>query len=310
MRVEDTLDGEDYDEFAWLGEIGAGYGLPPRSPAVRRRRYDLDLQRWISALQWGEGEPEMALLHGGSQNAHTWDAMLLDLDRPALAIDLPGHGRSSRSPDANYGALRNADALADLLPRVAPQARIVIGMSLGALTAIRLASLLGPWIDKLVLVDATPPVDDVPINRSRAAERGIADTQRLPRYETFDGILAVAQANNPRRTRESVAREARLNAVRLEDGGWSWRFDVAARRPQDPANWAEMLSLWEDVDRIRVPTMLVRAQHSRFVSDANVAMLRQRLPEARVEVMPDSGHAIQTDQPRALAALIRDFCFT
>jgi len=310
VRVEDTLDDEDYDEFGWLQEVAEDAGLAFKAPQVRRREIDAPPHGALSALQWGAGEPQTILLHGGRQNAHTWDTVLQDLDRPALALDLPGHGRSFRRADGNYGALANAATLATVLPAVAPKARTVIGMSLGALTAIRLGSLLSGWIERLVLVDATPPVEREPVDRSRAKERGVADVQRLKRYERFDDILAVATALNPRRSPASVARETRLNARRLADGAWSWRFDVAGRLPQTPANWAEMMSLWDDVDRIAAPTMLVRAEYSRFVSDANVAQLRQRLPKVRVEVMRESGHAIQSDQPRALAALIRDFCFS
>ena len=44
---------------------------------------------------WGEGDPEIVLLHGGSQNAHTWDTVAMALrPRPLVAIDLPGHGHS------------------------------------------------------------------------------------------------------------------------------------------------------------------------------------------------------------------------
>ena len=46
-------------------------------------------------IEWGTTEPELVLLHGGTQNAHTWDTVALALDRPLVAIDLPGHGHSS-----------------------------------------------------------------------------------------------------------------------------------------------------------------------------------------------------------------------
>lgn len=307
LRVEDTLAGEDYDEFAWLQEVAEDAGLAFRAPRVRRRELDAP-HGTLSALQWGEGEPRMVFLHGGRQNAHTWDAVLQDLDLPALAVDLPGHGRSYRRADGNYGPRAAAEALAAVLPVAAPQARTVVGMSLGALTAIPLAGLMGDWIERLVLVDATPPVERQPVDRTRATARGVADTQRLPRYARFEDMLAVAAALNPRRTAESLARETRLNARRLADGGWSWRFDAAGRLPQSPPYWAEMRSLWEDVPRIAAPTMFVRAEHSRFVADENIAQFRQALPGVRLEVVRASGHAVQTDQPRALAALIRDFC--
>ena len=63
----------------------------------------------VSALAWGEGAPEIVLLHGGAQNAHTWDTVALALDRPLLAIDLPGHGHSSHRDDHMYWPSENAD---------------------------------------------------------------------------------------------------------------------------------------------------------------------------------------------------------
>ena len=35
-------------------------------------------------------------------NAHGFDPVVLALDAPALALDLPGHGRSDWREDANY----------------------------------------------------------------------------------------------------------------------------------------------------------------------------------------------------------------
>ena len=101
MRVEDTLEDEDYDEFAWLEDAAKNLGIPFRRPHVHRRWFDAGHGRSLSALQWGEAQPEIVFLHGGCQNAHIWDAVLLLLDRPAIAIDLPGHGRSFRRASAS-----------------------------------------------------------------------------------------------------------------------------------------------------------------------------------------------------------------
>ena len=56
----------------------------------------------LSALVWGDADPELVLIHGGAQNAHTWDTVALALGRPALAIDLPGHGHSGWRDDGLY----------------------------------------------------------------------------------------------------------------------------------------------------------------------------------------------------------------
>ena len=75
------------DEFKYLPDNAAQAGYSGPLPAVTR------IDRGpVSALVWGR-DPRVVFLHGGGQNAHTWDTVILGLGLPALAIDLPGHGR-------------------------------------------------------------------------------------------------------------------------------------------------------------------------------------------------------------------------
>lgn len=107
-------------------------------------------------MRWGR-TPRIIFLHGGGQNAHTWDTVIVGLGEPALAVDLPGHGHSDWREDGDYSPQNNAAALAPVLSELAPQADLVVGMSLGGLTAIRLAAVAPALVDELVLVDVTPP---------------------------------------------------------------------------------------------------------------------------------------------------------
>src|ERR1700709_1924660 len=86
------------DEFALLPENAEQIGATGPLPAVERIEAGT-----ISALKWGASEPQVVFLHGGGQNAHTWDTVILGLGVPALAIDLPGHGRSAWREDGDYG---------------------------------------------------------------------------------------------------------------------------------------------------------------------------------------------------------------
>lgn len=52
-----------------------------------------------------------------------------------------------------------------------------------------------------------------------------------------------------------------------------------------------------------------QARDSRFVADEDVAQFRSRMPGLRAEVVPEAGHAVQSDQPLALARLIEEFVF-
>src|SRR6201999_4227088 len=115
-------------------ENAAEFGLPYAGPPeVRREFVAVDPERRLSALVWGNGEPELVFLHGGAQNAHTWDTVALALDRPLVAIDLPGHGHSDGPGDRPEGQLNAAGNAADVaaaIRQLAPRARAVVGMSL------------------------------------------------------------------------------------------------------------------------------------------------------------------------------------
>ena len=59
------------------------------------------------------------------------------LGRPLLAVDLPGHGHSDGGPDGAISAGSNGQDLATVVRALAPDARGVVGMSLGGLSVAR-----------------------------------------------------------------------------------------------------------------------------------------------------------------------------
>src|SRR5947208_13350821 len=137
-----------YDEFGMLADNASEAGLPwTGPPPLQREAVELPDGRRISSLVWGEGRKELVLIHGGAQNAHTWDTVALALDRPLVAVDLPGHGHSDWRDDRGYWPVNNANDVATARRALAPSADLAVGMSLGGLPSIRLAARhprLGP----------------------------------------------------------------------------------------------------------------------------------------------------------------------
>jgi len=74
LSVDETLDDENYDEFGLLHENAEELGLPwAGRPRVERRDIEVRPGQSLSMIVWGDSPPELVFLHGGGQNAHTWD---------------------------------------------------------------------------------------------------------------------------------------------------------------------------------------------------------------------------------------------
>jgi pimeloyl-ACP methyl ester carboxylesterase len=292
---------EEYDEFSLLPENASEAGLPwSGPPTVRRVSHELPGGQRVSALQWGSSEPEIVLVHGGAQNAHTWDAVALALDRPLLAVDLPGHGHSDWREDRDYWPVRNAEAVSQVMEALAPNAQALVGMSLGGLTAIRIAATRPDLVRRLIVVDVTPGVDEV-----KAAP--IANFVAGPEsFESFDVLLERTVQFNPTRSESSLRRGLLHNARQRDDGQWVWRYD-RLRLPGSPGEALAFGNLWDDVPAVQAPTLLARGSLSGVVTDDDVERFRSCLPDARVEIVAGAGHSIQGDRPLELASLIGDF---
>ncbi|HMG26177.1 MAG TPA: alpha/beta hydrolase [Acidimicrobiia bacterium] len=290
----------EYDEFGLFHENAQEYDIPWKGPpAVRREFVDTSDDRRVSALVWGGGDPELVLVHGGAQNAHTWDTVALALDRPLVAVDMPGHGHSDWRADRHYWPTDNAQELARVLPVLAPSPRLVVGMSLGGLTSIALAARHPELVPRLVLVDVTPGVD-----RDKAAP--IAAFVAGPeQFASFDAILERTIAFNPTRTESSLRRGILHNARERDDGTWTWRYD--RWRLGTDEDMPDFRPLWDDVSKLAIPLMLVLGADSGVVGEEDVAELRRRQPGVRVEIVEGSGHSVQGDRPLELARLIESF---
>ena len=253
----------------------------------------------ISALKFGDGPPRVVFLHGGGQNAHTWDTVIVGLGEPALAIDLPGHGRSAWRDDGDYGPKLNAVAIEPVLRELAPDAELLVGMSLGGLTALRLAVAAPDLVRRLLLVDVTPSAPERHTEMTDAQKGTVALVQGDRTFPSFDAMLDVTVAAAPHRDRESVRRGVFHNAKRLDDGTWTWRYD--SFRTGDGFE-----RLWDDVPRLTTPTTLVRGANSAFVNDEDAAEFASTAPGFReVHMVENSGHSVQSDQPRKLVEILR-----
>jgi pimeloyl-ACP methyl ester carboxylesterase len=300
--TDPTAEDFEYDEFAYFHENAEEAGLAwDGPPTVARVEVGVGADRVISGLRWGRGPVEVVLLHGTAQNAHTWDTVLLALGRPALAIDLPGHGHSSWRDDFGYRPHQLAEDVAAAIDELVDQPVVLVGMSLGGVTANVLTASRPDLVRSMVAVDIAP-------NPSAEDAKAIHDFVAGPQtFPSFAEILERTVQYNPTRSVTSLRRGIVHNALRHPDGSWQWRYD---RRDRSEAPKTDAPDPWESLTAIDVPYLLVRGgAKGSLVKDEGVTELQRCIPAAEVVTVEGAGHSVQGDRPVELAELIESFGF-
>lgn len=310
------------DEFSFLPDQAADAGLEGPLPRGERVNLALPSGRTLSALRWtpdgSASAPVVTFLHGAGLNAHTWDTTVLALGLPALAIDLPGHGDSSWRDDAAYVGRVLAPDVAAGMDAWTDGPQLLVGQSLGGLTAAAVAASRPDLVRELVVVDITPGVDPS-AGPSQIREFFAGPTDWASRDELVDRALAFGLGGGTRRKAE---RGVFFNSRVRPDGRVEWKHHfahlaaAAASTPGAPdAPPAESASTpdavsavlgdagWEDLAAWAAPTTLVRGARG-YVTEADAAEFVRRNPEATVTTLA-SGHNVQEDAPIELAAMLR-----
>ena len=181
-------------------------------------------------------------------------------------------------------------------------AELVVGMSLGGLTAICLAAQHPELVRRLAIVDVTPGVDHA------KAEPIVTFVSGPETFASFQEILDRTVEFNPTRSVSSLRRGILHNAKENPDGSWTWRWDSMREWNFPEGEMPDFDSLWAKVDQITAPILFLRGGAAgSVVGDDDQAELVRRQPTTQVEVVADAGHSLQGDQPVELARLLSQF---
>ena len=254
----------------------------------------------------GHGAP-LLLLHGFTGRATSWEPHTSAFAQRFCVItpDLPGHGRSGTPADpARATVERTAGDLASILEREGWRPAHVLGYSLGARIALRLAIDHQDAVRSLVLESPSAGLATAAERRDRRA----ADEARAVALER-DGIDAFVDAWE----REPVfasqvalprATAARLRQTRLRNrpAGLAASLRGAGQGAMEP--------LFDRLSDVAAPTLVITgALDSTGRSRAEV--VATGIPGARLEVIAAAGHAPHIETPtdfrsRVLAFLQED----
>ena len=246
-------------------------------------------------IAWEErgGGAPLLLVQGLGYGRWSWEPLV-----PALAeryrvlwFDNRGIGDSDK-PEGPYTARLMADDARQVLDEAGVERAHVLGASLGGMIAQELAAGTPERVDKLVLCCTTPggaatvPMPDVTVELFAEAAT-LAPDVALRRF-----VVNALGADPPEELVE------RLYALRLAN-------------PPDPAGWQAQAAAgltFAGVDAaITAPTLVLTGTEDNVVDPRNADVVAARIPGARVERLPGTGHLFFWEQPDACVRIISEF---
>lgn len=248
----------------------------------------IDHSKIYYAERPGAGRP-VVFLHGAAANHLVWGAQLRELGQThrAIALDLPGHGRSDPPGRDTIEGYR--DDLLGLLDALAIDRAVVVGHSMGGAIALALALAHPDRVAGLGLVGTGARLRVLPaILEGIQSPAGYARIAELVVDHSYAAGLDA-------RLRERALAEFRScpPAVAHADFSACDEFDVMAR-----------------LGEIRAPTLVVCGSEDRMTPVKYSEFLAAHIPRARLVVLEGASHSAMLEQPDALNEALADFLTT
>lgn len=238
--------------------------------------------------------PPLVIAHGLFGSARNWGAIgkRLGARRQVIAVDMRNHGDSPHHPDHGYDAL--AADLAALIAGHGGQAD-VLGHSMGGKAAMVLALTDPGRVARLVIADIAPVrYDHSQIGHVETMQA--LDLGRVTRRSDADRALADALT-------DPMLRAFLLQSLVFGAQGARWKLNLDALG-------AQMHRIMDFPDMNAVfdgPALFVTGANSDYVRPEHEKRIRALFPAAQHVEIPDAGHWIHAEAPRAFAAAIEAF---
>jgi pimeloyl-ACP methyl ester carboxylesterase len=241
----------------------------------------------LAYLESGSTSPAIVFVHGWQAESAVWAPIVeaLGPNAHAVAIDLRGSGES-RNAKGPYSLERYAADLRELIEARRLGAAVIVGHSMGATVALRLAVDAPQLVRALVLIAPVPASGGGFSPKGETYLKATAGDPAASRNwlsRTFAGAPDEAALERLCRAAEKTARATALESFE------SWAHAAFA----------------ESTRKICAPALVIAPEHDNpDVSERKVAAL---LPNARYVVLRDSAHYAIVEKPQEMAELIKDF---
>ncbi|MCC7366108.1 MAG: alpha/beta hydrolase [Dehalococcoidia bacterium] len=258
-------------------------------------------------IRWGdpEGDP-VVFLHGLMNNGRYWEhvANHFSPDYTVYAPDLRGHGESDHAP-GGYLVWAFAMDLRGFIEELDFEAFDLVAHSIGSRVAMSYARDHSHRLKHLVLADMGPQMADA---GARGIRKSTGEARQAPGFATEREALEYFAQMYPGQPEEFLMRQL-MASLTLDEatGNLTFRFDPKINEATGRAALVEIPYLWESLEHIKCPVLVIRAEKSKVLSREIAEQMVERLPNGRFVEIPEAGHQVPLHQPAEFARVIREF---
>jgi pimeloyl-ACP methyl ester carboxylesterase len=246
----------------------------------------------------GEGEPVLFVQGlGYDRNGFGPLPHLLADEFRVVVFDNRGVGDSD-APEGPYSVTQLATDAVAVLDAAGIETAHVLGVSLGGFIAQELALAHPDRVDKLVLVSTAP--GSVPPSHPMP-ERGVEAFARFQELDREAGLrLMVENSLGDHGVRERPELVEEIYRYRLERAP-----SLAAWQAQAYAG--ATFDAYDRIPEIAAPTLVIQGGGDTVVNPLNGELLAERIPNARLHLVPERGHLVLWQEAAMLAPIVRQF---
>jgi pimeloyl-ACP methyl ester carboxylesterase len=292
------------DTLQRMRDAAAAASVSPNEFVLPTDHYAVINNLRLHYLDWGNAHlPPVLLLHGVRLQAHTWDmaALLLRDHYHLIAVDQRGHGDSEWTSDAQFNDdtfdLMLEDS-AQLVQHLGWNKFILVGMSMGGITAMRYAASFPQKLRALCIVDIAPTTMHAGV---LSMEGFKIETETLSRFEDF---LERSHKFMPHRPIAQLRYSLMHSLKQMPDGRWTWKQD---HRPGAVRRHAPLADLWTELPKISAPTLLMRGAQSNVLAPDIAQRAVDTFPRGTLVTIDPATHNVHSDNPKAFARELHAF---
>ena len=286
-------------------------------PVFEKLKYNFPVQKitlpdgqTIAYVDQGKGPQTIIFIHGLGSYLPAWNKNIAELSQHyrTIALDLPGYGKSSKE-NAQVGMKAYADAVLALMDELKIEKAVLTGHSMGGQVAITAALQAPERVQKLIL--AAPAGLETFTDQQKQLFKATVTPESIAK-STPEQITANIKVNFHQMPADAQfmveERVTMMHAAQFPDYTKAVAQGVAAMLDEP---------VYEKLPQLKVPTLILFGENDALIpnrylnpnltTQAVAEMGRERIPGSQVKLLPQAGHMLQFEQPKAFNQAVREF---